>query len=368
MTKENLETLISKIRENQEPQEITPRDLANAFGFERRSYYCCQEIDKFLFENKIETEPNYNNVWIDEKILIRLTPEAEHAAKNYAVTNRKGDPIRRVRVLDAANRKPECVKMDDLITEALSTMIMHNFSQMPVVDNQDVLMGVITLRSIAEAYLQVGAQPTVKSFLAKDCVAISNDAPMLSAYEDIQNHEFVIVVDNKNHPIGIVTISDISAQFVSWTRPYLLTEEIESQIRLLCHKKYPLDEVKRICGDDKLKKIVSLLNLKEDSDAELIEKIDKILNAGKKQINSLDDLTFGQYVALLGNKENWETLKLGGWSRKIVNEQLLKVNSIRNEVMHFSPDNENGKSEAEVKILQETSGVLETMLSMRNAK
>src|SRR3546814_19793644 len=53
-----------------------------------------------------------------------------------------------------------------------------------------------------------------------------------------------------------------------------------------------------------------------------------------REINSVADLTFGEYVRLLQNPENWTRLD-SRLDRAIFCGQLERVSMIRNQVMHF---------------------------------
>jgi hypothetical protein len=54
-------------------------------------------------------------------------------------------------------------------------------------------------------------------------------------------------------------------------------------------------------------------------------------------IDSAKDLSFGEYVRLIEEPSRWSHI---GWTidRGVFRDALDKVRSIRNEVMHFSPD------------------------------
>jgi hypothetical protein len=82
--------------------------------------------------------------------------------------------------------------------------------------------------------------------------------------------------------IGIVTIADISTQFLVLTEPFLLLEQIENLIRLLLDEKFLVDDIKSFCTAEGL----------------------------ESNIEFIDDLTFGQYIKLIEKPVNWEKLNL----------------------------------------------------------
>jgi len=56
-----------------------------------------------------------------------------------------------------------------------------------------------------------------------------------------------------------------------------------------------------------------------------------------RDIQAVSDLTFGEYVRLLQNEENWAKLNIK-IDRKTFTGWLDKVRETRNDVMHFDPD------------------------------
>src|SRR5262249_18709249 len=56
-----------------------------------------------------------------------------------------------------------------------------------------------------------------------------------------------------------------------------------------------------------------------------------------RTIETVSDLTFGDYIRLLANLDGWAKLQLPV-DRKVFIEHLDQVRQIRNEVMHFEPD------------------------------
>lgn len=131
------------------------------------------------------------------------------------------------------------------------------------------------------------------------------------------------LVKNKENIIcGIVTDSDVGCKFVSLSEPFLILEQIENHLRFILDGKFT---------KEKLNKAVN------------------ILEEGRT-IETLADLTFGEYIRILESEENWNLLNLK-IDRKIFRDRIEKVRKIRNEVMHFSPD---PISEEDREILRQT--------------
>jgi hypothetical protein len=108
---------------------------------------------------------------------------------------------------------------------------------------------------------------------------------------------------------GIVTASDLSQQFRDLSEPFLLIGECEHLIRRLIHGKFSVDD---------------LDECKNSSDSE-------------RTVCGVADLTFGEYVWLLSDKNRWAKIKLP-IDRKEFVSRLDRVREIRNDVMHFDPE------------------------------
>lgn len=89
--------------------------------------------------------------------------------------------------------------------------------------------------------------------------------------------------------------------------PFLLVAEIESHIRQILMK---LDQV-------------DLKNGKDQRDVE-------------RKIESVADLTFGEYLRLFENPVIWIKLRLQ-IDRNTFCEQLKRIKDVRNNIMHFDP-------------------------------
>lgn len=223
------------------------------------------------------------------------------------ITFKKIDAIQRIKLLPAANRKPISVQRSSSLNKALTLMMIHNFSQIPVIESRTV-HGFISWETVGFAKSNGCSSEIVKDYIKKDVPLLDYEEPLLVAVEKIIEKDFALV--KKNGAItGIVTLADISEQFIIGTAPFLIIEQIENHIRNLLNGKFAVDELRNYCDDSEKK-----------------DKIEKV-----------DDLTFGNYVRIIENRKNWERLNLSIERVPFVN-QLNRVREIRNSVMHFNPD------------------------------
>jgi hypothetical protein len=121
---------------------------------------------------------------------------------------------------------------------------------------------------------------------------------------------YVLVRDQGDRRItGMVTASDLSLQFQTLAEPFLLLREVELHVRQLLGNKLAL------------------------ADFELLAAAAPTI----RKPNSVDDLTFGDYVRLFQHPQIWAKLDLKT-DGTVLSALLEDVRLIRNDVMHFDPD------------------------------
>ena len=218
------------------------------------------------------------------------------------------DAVFRVRTLDAANRGVVLVTPDDTITHAVTLLLQHDFSQLPVMTGERTLLGVINWRSLGTR-LSLGQQPDHVKEAMERAQTILADASIFEAIPLIVQSDYVLVRGEQNKITGIVTASDMSVEFRKLSEPFLLLSETENILRNMIGAKFD----------------VAALAAARDP------------NAADREVNSVDDLAFGEYVRLLQDPLRWPTLEIN-LDRTLFCSYLDTVRIIRNDVMHFNPD------------------------------
>ena len=283
---------------------VSPCELVNYFGYRKRSWRNTQQIYDFLNENELELGADFYNEWFYSSIELRH--------KKVATTKVPEDPIKRVQFMQAANNKPIYVDKNDSLIHAITLMQQNNYSQLPVVSsNERNLCGYISWATIGTAKQRGETSVIVKDFMDERVCYISKDMPLLEAINITAQNEFVIVLNEDKTMRGIITTADVASEFLTITQSesFILLGQIERQIRIILRNgEILLEDVKSVCKEDE-----------------------------KREIMSIDDLNFGEYLRLLENDKNWKKLKLNT-DRKDFIEALDKVRQIRNDVMHFDPD------------------------------
>lgn len=238
-----LQNIVNQVREKEEAYEMSPRDILNAFGFSRRSKYNCKTIDDFLTKNEVVAEPHYTSVWVDA--MIRLVPKAKAKRRNAE------DPVKRLLLIQAANKTPCYIDNSEPIDKAITLLMLHHYSHLPVT-NKGLrgIVGYVSWKTIGEARANGVESKQVKDYVDKRCDVLTLDTPLLTAIDHVYKNGFILVKNGAEELCGIVTTKDISTQFLIWTKPYLMLEEIENQVRTLMDGKFLLEDLKKYCKEE----------------------------------------------------------------------------------------------------------------------
>jgi CBS domain-containing protein len=342
-----LKEVADLVLEGKQRQE-TVRTLLSWFGAARRSYRNVRQIRKALHKTRLKTEPDFEESWIDAPIkflpkakvtknqptpetVVTLTPLASQGPRteNEALVPKKSveDMARRIKIgmLSAANMPPLCIPPDAKLSEAITLMLQHDYSQLPVTTTERDLKGILTWKSLGSC-LALGKKCERVSECMEPANEIRLDASLFEAIQQIVKHECVLVRDATRKLTGVVTTADLSVQFARLGEPFLLLGQIENHVRNLIADKYTLME---------------LASARDPADAD-------------RNIEDVSDLSLGEYIRLLENPKRWEKLSLR-IDRKMFVEELKRIGRIRNDVMHFDPD---GPSPEDLETLRKFSRFL----------
>ena len=326
---DQLKEVANQVSQGSERSE-TVRTLLSWFESERRGYWVVHEIRKALRKVKLKTEPDFEEAWIDAPITFhpklkkeKGAPAVEpEATPDTAPANLEGGdeaPIPakhadgvhsriRISVLTAANTPPQCISPDADVSEAITLMLQHDYSQLPVTTTERDVKGLISWRSLGSR-LALGKQCKKVRECMERANDIRSDASLFEAIQQIVEHECVLVRDATRKITGIVTTADLGMQFAQLGEPFLLLGQIENHVRNLIANKFTKTE---------------LAAVRDPADSE-------------REIEDVSDLTFGEYVRLLQNPKHWATFAIQ-IDRKTFTDELRKVGETRNDVMHFHPD------------------------------
>ncbi len=370
-----------KLHAGHRVNRMTVRDFLGLFGVERRGAAKVESIRKMLDDLEITTSPDFTTQWIDAQVSLRLrdgvkeeTPAAtslngeaaqlergvdalddtlneEHDYEAGGIPSEvfalpvlnepmlseiptAEDPTYRIGSLPAANKRVVFVNPNDPLARAVTLMLQHDFSQLPVMQGDREVKGIVTWKSIATKKLFDSPSEAIADY-REDARVVDSNRTLFDEIPTIVEYGYVLVRDHQDRRItGIVTASDLSLQFQALSQPFLLCREIELHLRQLLNDK--------VADED-----LSLMGQAPPRD---------------HKISDINELTFGEYVRLIQQPDVWKKLGLKIDARVLM-DLLDKVRLIRNDVMHFDPD---PMTVEELSTLKEASRLMQTLYEHRS--
>ncbi|WP_194238559.1 CBS domain-containing protein [Streptomyces spongiae] len=319
-------------RSADEPLTLSIRDFLAIWGVQRRYPADTALIKDDLEARGLVTVPPFTEGTLDSRIAVLaggaepdptgssavtrlsgtagLSVEAQSAAQAAGLLQDEETEAEtvayRVSNLDSANRMPECVRVGDSTSTAMTIMVLRGYSQLPVLDADGRLRGVVSWESIGRARMADPGAGLEAATVRGQEADRSDD--LLDWVGTIQQFGFVVVRDHDHRVCGLVTASDLTVQFGTRVRPFVLVEEIEQRLRQVVDRCIPLDRIRAVVPRGRASEVLSAANL-----------------------------TFGAYKHLLRVPENWAAL---GWAidQEYFLAALEECRNFRNDLMHFSPD------------------------------
>ena len=323
--KEKLNEIARQIREDGLRPQETVRSFLSWFNQKRRGYIVVSAIRQALAEAELITVPDFEGAYIDSLIYFVSSRDSitEDRAKDFTILTQDdepeapaiefvsgavADPTFRVGQLASANTSPIAVSPDAPIEEARTLMMMYDFSQLPVMQDERNIKGIISWESIGRHLALKRPCENVRDCMETVISEVPAKSSLFAAIDQIIKYGYVLVRQDDRKISGIVTTSDLSLQFRLLAEPFLLIGEIENYIRRLIDRRFTIEQLKSVRDP-----------------------------ADERSIETVADLTFGEYVRLLETPKHWDTLDLA-ISRNVFTKRLDRVRELRNDVMHFDPD------------------------------
>jgi len=345
-----------------EPLQVTPREMLQWFGAQRRGAQIRERIRATLDGFNLATHPDFESVWADEPIaLIRKArrgspPESGTGAVSEAVhqethaesgteqgppaastpfdtpseiTNAPSTdtpseisvPVRaahaatfHVGTLREVNRPVESISPQSSLRAAMTKMTTCRVGRLAIMPrNGRIVNGLLRWKDIGH-YLSAKNDASVDdpvecAMIAKPPV-VDHDRPFLEVTNDILRHGSVFVRGPRG-TIGILTQNDMGKRLREFAEPFVLIQEIERCIKFLIDGEFTTEELQSVA-----------------------------YGGSKADVRSVDDLTLGNCQQLLAKPEYWQRLNIP-LDRGTFVQKLGDVRGIRNRVMHFDPEDLN---------------------------
>ncbi|MFB9686471.1 hypothetical protein [Amycolatopsis plumensis] len=291
-----------------DPERITVRELLKLWGVTDRGDQVGR-IEAGLANHGLVTSPGFRAVTLDTVVSLTTPPDEPEGPAIPdvlpATEDDEGGGDLDVR-LTVGNLTPlegvTFVGPNGSLHEAITEMLLNDFSQLAVLSGPRNVRGAVTWRSIAQAMHRKSGAGVADALVRAEVVAYDRD--LFDVLPTLQQREFVLVTDESKAVKGIVTTADVARRYGEMATPFFQLGELDQTLRWILRGALDLSTVQPLCGRD---------------------------------VQSFDQLTFGDYQRILENKDVWDRL---GWplDRARFISRLAKIRHIRNSVMHFHPD------------------------------
>ncbi|MCI0644211.1 MAG: DUF4268 domain-containing protein [Chloroflexi bacterium] len=250
--------------------------------------------------------------------------------------------------------------LQEPIQSALAKMIEHDFSQLPVVDDDNRPVGMITSESILRALnnFGVGLDKLRVEHARVKPDEFRHDADLFELLNRLQDTYAVLIVDGERRLIGIVTNYDTAEYFRRRAEDMMLVEDIETMLKDYIQAAYATDDggidearldraVQKITDSGqahrkKFEKALSHYLALESgggkvklNDASLQEVFERHFD-DKRPAQKFSELTLYEYIELLLDESSWTRYRpIFNLDRSAIRTLLDKVRDTRNILAHF---------------------------------
>jgi len=307
------------------PRQVTVRELIGVWGARGRDFGVNEQVIADLSNRGMTTSPDFRAVTLEDAISIVLTTQAiseevlvadadvatavEASAQfNLPVSDDEAswDHGLTIGNLPSASKKVCSVAPDATFDEAITLMLIEDYSQLAVMSGPRDLKGAVSWKSIAKARNANSGAKLSRAIIKAEAVQYTAD--LIGMLPVIQNKEFVFVVGADRSVTGIVTLADVVEVYGQMASPFFLIGRIDQSLRRIVEAAFPVNAVISLCDPD-----------------------------GQRDLSRFDQLTMGDYQRVLENPDCWAEL---GWKlhRKEFCGRLNEIAKIRNNLMHFNND------------------------------
>ena len=264
-----------------------------------------------------------------------------------------------VQQLIEGHAKPLAVSASDSAQKVLDLMIEHDYSQLPVVDESERPLGMVTSDSILRALSNFGV--TIDALNVSNAIdtklrKFRPEDNLFDLLDDLRDHYAALIVDGDSRLTGIVTNYDSAEYFRRRAEDNMWVEDIETTLKDHILAAFAdasgetdqaaltstIDDVTdsgkatRKRFESALRRYLELSGIQAtELSADMVEQALVYLDT-KKPLKSFDDLTFAEYTALLLHKSRWPDYgKLFELDSKAILKLLDEVRQTRNILAHF---------------------------------
>jgi len=313
--------------ESGSPRQVTVRELVGIWGARVRDFGVNERVDADLNNRGLTTRPDFRAVTLDDTVSVILTMQMPGDGPPPVAADKPSEALEvvppQVTITDdddevawdhgltignlpSASKTVSSVTPDATFEEAITRMIIEDYSQLAVMSGPRNLKGAVSWKSIAKARnANPDALLSAAIFRADE---VPYTADLINTLPLIQSKEFVFVLGADRSVTGIVTLADVVEVYGQMASPFFMIGRIDQRLRRIIEAAFAMKTIIALCDPD-----------------------------GERGLDGYDQLTMGDYQRILENPDCWDKL---GWAldRRLFSVRLKEIAQVRNDLMHFNND------------------------------
>jgi predicted transcriptional regulator len=209
-----------------------------------------------------------------------------------------------------------------LVRDAIAEMRQYGYSQVPVVENGEVL-GVFSFRSFAKGAASATLEEWIKQKAAPGDLPVDEFMEQfefarvteeMNRVFDAMDRDNGILIGTPDRLVGILTPMDFLRYFYEVASPFVMVSEIELALRALIR-----------------------LALRPEKIVAAAKRCLSSAYGGEDKVpTSLEDMTFDNYHSLISHGDNWKDFEpIFGGTRPRTSGKLKEIGGIRNDLFHL---------------------------------
>lgn len=294
---------------NNSARRLTVRDLVKRWGSTARSATVDSMIEDDLANYGLTTVPHFAKVGLETPVIIQSVANLNQSHDSPSIDGDEEGEIDRgltLGNLPSALNGVESISPQSTFDEAITKLLLNDYSQLAVLTSPYNLRGAITWRSIAQA--RHDDQRAIVSQAIVQTEPVSFDKELVDVLRRLYEEDFIFVRGPDNRISGIVTAADVTLAYGELSMPFLLVGQIDILLRRLITRHLVLEDLISVCDPER-----------------------------SRQLQDFDELTFGDYQRALESPMVWQRLN---WriDRTTFVRRLDEIRRLRNDITHFNPD------------------------------
>ncbi len=269
-----------------------------------------------------------------------------------------------VQELIEENPNVVAARLKEPVPAVLARMIEHDFSQLPIIDDERRPVGMITHESILRTlnHFGVGLDKLLVEHTRVRADTFRSDADLFELLDRLQTTYAVLIVDGEGRLIGIVTNYDTAEYFRRRAEDMMLVEDIETTVKDYIQAAYQVDanqtnrekldaDVSQMTDSGQSlrqtfeRALIHYLTLQSENKSKVTpnsEWLETVFNRhfdNQRPTRLFEDLTLYDYINLLLDKQKWSRYQsVFTMERDALFNLLDKVRETRNALAHFRRD------------------------------